>query len=128
MIPPSSTFVAVLLALVPAVHAGVPSWPATYQMNRSTIIQPCNDSGYFDPQFGGQFGIADFDWSNGKQLWVNAHPMDCEEMLIDQAALTKAANNNTHFFVCAYPNIALFHSMVDILQSINAACLQTATW
>jgi hypothetical protein len=98
----STQLLAVLLAVVPAVHAAVPSWPATYQMNRSTIFMPCNNSGFFDPQYSGQFGVADYDWSNGKQAWANAHPMDCEEMLIEQAAMTKAANNNTHVFVCTF--------------------------
>ena len=46
----------------------VPPWPATYQMNLSTIIQPCNDSGPFDPAFGSRFGVADYDWSNMKQV------------------------------------------------------------
>jgi hypothetical protein len=50
----------------------VPSWPATYEMSRSTIFMPCNYSGYFDPGIAAQWGIADFDWSNGKADWANA--------------------------------------------------------
>ena len=50
-----------LLALV-ASHAttlagggpAVPPWPPTWQMNLSTIIQPCNSSGYFDPEAAAQ--------------------------------------------------------------------------
>ena len=33
--------------------------------------------------------------SNAKALWANSKPMDCEERLITQAAMTKAANPNT---------------------------------
>ena len=52
--------------------ADVPSWPATYDMRKSTAFMPCNYSGYFDPGIAAQWGIADFDWSNGKADWANA--------------------------------------------------------
>eukprot|EP01044_Picomonas_judraskeda_P047790 COSAG03_NODE_27341_length_253_cov_2.012987_1_plen_52_part_10 len=46
---------AVLLLLIPTVSAqlGIPSvcpYPVTWQMNQSTIIMPCNESGLTDPQ------------------------------------------------------------------------------
>lgn len=28
---------------------GVPAYPVTYMMNRSTVIMPCNYTGYIDP-------------------------------------------------------------------------------
>ena len=37
-----------------------PSWPPTYNITRSTIIMPCNLSGYFDYSIAGQFAIVDY--------------------------------------------------------------------
>eukprot|EP00729_Bicosta_minor_P027387 gene27387-23862_t len=47
-----------VFALVLGLHGKVilPPWPATWLMNASTIIQPCNMSGPFDPEFGSKFG------------------------------------------------------------------------
>ena len=41
-----------------------PPWPATWQMNASTIIMPCNYTGYQVPKTVADWGIVDFDWSN----------------------------------------------------------------
>eukprot|EP01052_Picozoa_sp_SAG31_P039178 SAG31_NODE_5379_length_2575_cov_5.130856_4_plen_134_part_00 len=85
---------------VSATKVQLPPWPPTYQMNLSTIIQPCNDSGPFDPAFGARFGVADYDWSNQKQLWVNTKPMDCERLLVAQAELNRKINPKSRAFVC----------------------------
>ena len=77
----------------------LPRMKQTWQMNLSTIIQPCNDSGPFDPAFGSKFGVADYDWSNMKQLWVNAKPMDCEKLLVTQAELNRKLNPKSRAFV-----------------------------
>ena len=34
-----------------------------------------------------------------KVLWSKAEPMNCSEVLVEQARLTKAQNNATHVFV-----------------------------
>ena len=97
-----------LLALVAAAsHATtlagggrVPPWPPTWQMNLSTIIQPCNSSGYFDPEAAAQWGVIDFDWSNAKELWANSKPMDTNERLLAQAAAVKrASGGRTKVFI-----------------------------
>jgi len=98
-----------LLALVAAAsHAttlagggsAVPPWPPTWQMNLSTIIQPCNSSGYFDPEAAAQWGVIDFDWSNAKELWANSKPMDTNERLLAQAAAVKrASGGRTKVFI-----------------------------
>lgn len=67
-----------------ATVAQVPNWPATYQMNQSTILMVCNYSGYTDPQSTKGWTIVDFDWSNSRTEWAAAKPMDCEERLITQ--------------------------------------------
>ena len=79
-----------------------PLWSATYVMQDSTIIQPCNESGFLDASLFSQFGVVDVDWSNAKALWVQP-PMSCEELLVEQAARLKAARPGVRVMV--YRNI-----------------------
>lgn len=51
--------VAVALAAIGAAVAQVPSWPQTWQMNRSTIIMTCNYSGLNDPSVTAGWTIVD---------------------------------------------------------------------
>lgn len=81
-----------------------PKMPPTWQMNLSTIIMPCNDTGYTDPQSTLGWAIVDFDWSNGKGTgttdgWVKHKPMDDEEMLFKQVKMTTAATPGTTVWV-----------------------------
>ena len=85
----------------------------TWMMNKSTIIMPCNNTGYTDPSTTLGWGIVDFDWSNGKGTgnadgWVKHAPMDDEEMLFKQVQMTAAATPGTTVWiyrcsVYAYP-------------------------
>lgn len=68
-------------------------------MNRSTIVMICNNSGYTNPSSTKGWGIVDFDWSNAKALWASAKPMNCEELLVEQVALTTAASPGTTVWV-----------------------------
>ena len=77
----------------------VPPYPISWQMNTSTIIMPCNRSGYTDPQSTLGWGIVDFDWSNAKDMWAKAKPMDCEERLVEQVRLTTSASPGTTVWV-----------------------------
>ena len=69
-----------------------PQWAPTYRMNDSTVIMPCNFSGFYDfsagayPQLG-RFGLVDYDWSNAKQWWANQAPMACQTAMLEQARL-----------------------------------------
>lgn len=74
-------------------------YPITYQMNRSTIIMPCNESGLTDPHSTRGWSIVDFDWSNAKDVWAKAKPMNCEEMLVEQVKKTTAASPGTTVWV-----------------------------
>lgn len=77
-----------------------PSWAPTWNITRSTIIMPCNYSGYFDYTIAGKFAVVDYDWSNAKEMWANPKQwggglapdgkMDCQERLLKQAEMTKA--------------------------------------
>ena len=37
-----------------------PTWAPTYDMNMSTMMMPCNTTGWFDAQLAAKYGIADF--------------------------------------------------------------------
>lgn len=99
-------FFFVVLAAVTATPPGpqiLPPWPATWNMSRSTAFMPCDTDGVgpvpFDPQSAAKWGIADFDWSNGRNYWSIQKPMNCEETLLSQAEATHAANSETHVMV-----------------------------
>eukprot|EP01079_Euglenida_sp_SAG-EU17-18_P010842 gene10842-42_t len=106
----------------------VPSWTPTFQMNKSTIIMPCNNTGVTDPQstkgYAGslmgpatsvqlsvpcacltlRWAYVDFDWSNWKGTgsadgWAKHKPMDCEELMVKQVDMTIAASPDTKVFV-----------------------------
>ena len=70
----------------------LPSAPPRYQMNLSTIIMPCNNSGYMDPQRTVGWAIIDFDWSNGKAIWTKQRPMLDEVVLQNQVNLPLPQN------------------------------------
>ena len=59
-------------------------------------------SGFLDAELYSQFGVVSVDWSNAKSLWV-VPPMSCEEKLVEQAALLKAARPGVR--VMGYRNI-----------------------
>lgn len=63
----------------------LPKYEQTWDMQRSTVIMPCNRSGPLDPEFFGQFGIVDVDWSNEKNTWANQHPMNSSGLMLEQA-------------------------------------------
>ena len=65
---------------------------------------PCNVSGMFEAAIAARYGIADFDWSNGKLTpdgrgWQQAKPMDNSAVLLAQAAQVKAVSPQTHVWV-----------------------------
>lgn len=68
----------------------------TWKMNASTIIMPCNNTGWTDPESTKGWGIVDFDWSNSKgtgssEGWAKHQPMDDEELLFKQVQITTSA-------------------------------------
>ena len=76
----------------------------TWLMNLSTIIMPCNNTGYTDPKSTLGWGVVDFDWSNGKGTgtadgWAKHTPMDDEEMLYKQVEMTTNATKGTTVWV-----------------------------
>ena len=61
-------------------------------MGRSTILYTCNKSGLHNVSEAISYGVAAYDWSNAKELWANAQPMDADHMLTEQAELVLAAD------------------------------------
>jgi hypothetical protein len=70
----------------------LPDMPPRYQMNQSTIIMPCNNSGYMDPQRTVGWSIIDFDWSNGKAIWTKQRPMMDEVVLQNQVKMSTSSS------------------------------------
>eukprot|EP00037_Helgoeca_nana_P001449 m.26951 g.26951 ORF g.26951 m.26951 type:complete len:453 (+) comp11861_c0_seq1:244-1602(+) len=95
----------------------------TWVMNKSTIIMPCNNTGFTDPKTTLGWGVVDFDWSNSKGKgtadgWAKHQPMDDEEMLFQQVQMTAAATPGTTVWVyrCsvyAYPWYTSVRALLD---------------
>lgn len=61
-----------------------PTWVQSWAVANSTVIYACNYSGFYDPDFIAQFALVQLDWSTGKDLWANMHPMDAEQLMVEQ--------------------------------------------
>jgi len=110
---------ALSLAFALAAAVGqVPNRPPTFLMNLSTIIMPCNNSGFTDPASTAGWGVVDFDWSNAKAIWAKSKPMNDEELLFKQVQMTTAATKNATVWVyrCsvyAYPWYTSVRTILD---------------
>jgi len=83
----------------------VPTWPSTWALANSTIVQPCNSTGLLAPTLLAPFSIASIDWSNAKDAWVQGAPMDAETPLVQQALALHAANPAQRVWV--YRNLVI---------------------
>ena len=61
-------------------------------MFRSTVLYTCNNSGLHDVNHAIKFGTVVYDWSNGKAVWANDHPMDSQKLITKQAEMVLAAD------------------------------------
>ena len=76
-------------------------------MKRSTVLYTCNNTGMHDVSHAIKYGTVVYDWSNGKQLWANAHPMNSQELIVKQAEMVLAADPGVEGYnprVWAYRN------------------------
>jgi hypothetical protein len=101
-----------------------------------------------DPSLA-KFGLVDYDWcadlrigaalhwqcvtyslpahrSNAKSIWANQHPMDCDGMLITQAARHKTANPAAKVFVYRYGDPELRMRMSTQQESLHCSCTKGA--
>ena len=76
----------------PVCEACVPRWNPTWNMSRSTILYTCNASAMHSVDEAVRYGVVVYDWSNAKHLWVNAQPMNDEELLTKQAEMVLAVD------------------------------------
>ena len=105
--PPHSAPVAISCGVDHSKPCPVPTWEPTWDLARSTAIQPCNDTGWYDPQFASKWGLVSFDWSNAKADWLAVTPHDCEERLVEQCKKIKTINPNVKCFVYRNTELAL---------------------
>jgi hypothetical protein len=77
-----------------------PSWPAPgYAMRQSTMAMIMNVSGLYDAHAMSQYAVASVDWSNAKVEWARAQPMNCSQMLVEQAREAKLRRPDQRVFV-----------------------------
>ncbi len=71
-----------------------PTFPHTYDMQRSSGMMTCNSTGRLDPVFASKFGLVDIDWSNNKPTWSSTNPMSAEESMFENLKAIRALNPN----------------------------------
>ena len=72
-----------------------PTWVQSWAVANSLATYACNYSGFFEPAYTRQFSLIALDWSTGKQAWANQHPMDAEQLMVDQVNAIEAARPGT---------------------------------
>jgi hypothetical protein len=77
----------------------LPTWPQSWQLNKSTIVMTCNSSGRVDADWAAQWALVDLDWNGDKVNWAATKPMSAEEDMFENAAAIKAVNPNALTFV-----------------------------
>jgi hypothetical protein len=86
---------------------------------------PCRVDGIgpipFDPAVAALWGVADWDWSNGKMWYAMQKPENCEETLLAQAEATHALNPDAKQFVYrnAVKALPWFTSVREKLEDPN---------
>jgi len=75
----------------------LPKWDPVWDLARSTNIQPCNFSGFYNSTFAAKWGLVAFDWSNDRADWQG--PLDDQERLVEQCRMVKKLNPLTRCFV-----------------------------
>ena len=63
--------------------------PQSAFYSASTIIMPCNYTGYQVPKTVANWGIVDFDWSNNLAGWSSSTPMNNDERQLVQVKMIK---------------------------------------
>lgn len=71
----------------------LPSWPVSYQMNMSTAIMICNNSGPVDPVWASKWSLVDIDWNSDKVDWSKVKPMNNEEQMLGNVQAIRRVNN-----------------------------------
>ena len=101
----------------------LPRFAPTWDVSRSTIIQPCNSSGYMDSKTAAAFGIISFDYNNGRAVWEKQAAPQCEEMSVEQCRRAKAVRNDTKCWVYRNTELAFAALTTDrkLMREENAS-------
>ena len=75
------------------------TYPPVYNLSRATVIQTCQKPGA-SLDYIRDYGIVSYDWSNNAAVWHADHPNDCDQKMVDQAAISKAHAPETHIWIC----------------------------
>jgi hypothetical protein len=78
----------------------VPTWAPTWDLARSTAIQPCNATGWYDPVYAAKWGLVSVSP-------MESAPPDCEERLVEQCKKIKTINPDVKCFVYRNTELAL---------------------
>lgn len=79
----------------------LPPWKASYALNESGALYFCNYSGSLDAKLASHFSLIDFDWSHGKEVWAQGHPMSADKFILAEAGRIKKINPNAKVFIYA---------------------------
>ena len=74
----------------PAPAPLLPTWTPTWDLQRSLVAMPCNESGWSDATEFAKIGIVTYDMNNAHDVWEATVPSSPEEVLEQQCARTKA--------------------------------------
>eukprot|EP00729_Bicosta_minor_P007325 gene7325-2369_t len=99
----------------------VPNWAPTYNMSLSTVAMPCDYDGFMSPHWDTikQFGLVSIDWSNARSKWAATTPMTCEEDLLKQAEIVKAADTlGPQQRVFVYRNTVIAYPWMSSMRTV----------
>mmetsp|Transcript_51139 Transcript_51139/g.144038 ORF Transcript_51139/g.144038 Transcript_51139/m.144038 type:complete len:438 (-) Transcript_51139:73-1386(-) len=95
----------------------LPRWPPTYDMRRSTILMPCNYSGWHSVDEALRYGLVSYDWANARDLWARHSPVDDAALLTAQADRVVSADPGGQTRVGVYRNaIKAFNWFGSLVQ------------
>ena len=84
----------VAAAAPPAPAPLLPTWVPTWDLQRSLVAMPCNESGWSDATEFAKIGIVTYDMNNAHDVWEATVPSSPEEVLEQQCARTKALSKD----------------------------------
>lgn len=94
----------------------LPPWKPTWSMQRSTALYACNASGPHNLDEAAAYGITVYDWSHAKMEWVNNHPMNDDELLLQQAERVLARDPGVEG---EQPRVWLYRNRIKALNWIG---------
>lgn len=82
------------------------------------MLYTCNHSGYHNASYAATFGVVSYDWSNAKDVWAQAHPMNCEESLTKQAEMVLAEDPG---IVGEQPRVWVYRNTIKVRPYVRVS-------